>query len=134
MELKRILAKDIRRATEKAVALLKIRVGENSPVDLHAGMDMDEVLRLCQITGLAEAFSNQEFSKAWDVEGAVTESDFKELTDNVDELNSHINSMDSLDMTDMVFHIEEKFGIRFEDRFVFENFEKLCPRVTITSR
>ena len=52
-----------------------------------------------------------------------------EVTNNVDELNSHINSMDSLDMTDMVFHIEEKFGIRFEDRFVFENFEKLCDHL-----
>ncbi|RJQ29173.1 hypothetical protein C4571_01935 [Candidatus Parcubacteria bacterium] len=30
------------------------------------GMDPDEVLRLKQITGLAEMFSDQEFSEAWD--------------------------------------------------------------------
>ena len=30
------------------------------------GMDADEVLRLKQITGLAEAFSDMEFSKAWE--------------------------------------------------------------------
>lgn len=30
------------------------------------GMDADEVLRLKQITGLAEAFSDQEFSEAWE--------------------------------------------------------------------
>lgn len=29
------------------------------------GMDMDEVLRLKQISGLKEAFSNHEFSKSW---------------------------------------------------------------------
>jgi len=28
-------------------------------------MDADEVLRLKQITGLAEAFKNDEFSKSW---------------------------------------------------------------------
>jgi hypothetical protein len=28
-------------------------------------MDADEVLRLKQITGLAEAFADREFSKAW---------------------------------------------------------------------
>jgi hypothetical protein len=31
-------------------------------------MDADEVLRLKQITGLAEAFSDHEFSRSWEVE------------------------------------------------------------------
>lgn len=30
------------------------------------GMDADEILRLKQITGLAEAFSNEDFSEAWE--------------------------------------------------------------------
>lgn len=30
------------------------------------GMDLDEVIRLKQITGLKEAFSNHEFSKSWE--------------------------------------------------------------------
>jgi hypothetical protein len=29
-------------------------------------MDADEVLRLKQITGLAEAFKDEEFSKSWE--------------------------------------------------------------------
>ena len=33
----------------------------------HLGMDVDEVLRLKQITGLAELFRDNEFSRAWDV-------------------------------------------------------------------
>mgnify|MGYP001005612560 FL=1 len=32
----------------------------------HLGMDADEVLRLKQITGLAEAFKNNEFGKSWE--------------------------------------------------------------------
>jgi DNA-directed RNA polymerase specialized sigma subunit len=31
------------------------------------GMDADEVLRLKQITGLAELFADKEFSEAWEV-------------------------------------------------------------------
>ena len=29
-------------------------------------MDQDEILRLCQISGLAEAFENDDFSAAWE--------------------------------------------------------------------
>ena len=32
----------------------------------HLGMDLDEVIRLKQITGLKEAFGNHEFSKSWE--------------------------------------------------------------------
>ena len=32
----------------------------------HLGMDADEILRLKQITGLAELFANEEFSAAWE--------------------------------------------------------------------
>lgn len=31
-------------------------------------MDADEVLRLTQITGLAEMFKDKEFSQAWEVD------------------------------------------------------------------
>jgi len=39
--------------TEKAVALLKIRLGDNLPVELHPGMDMDEVPPLITVQGMA---------------------------------------------------------------------------------
>ena len=35
-------------------------------ISTKLGMEMDEVLRLKQITGLKEAFSNHEFSKSWE--------------------------------------------------------------------
>ena len=35
----------------------------------NLGMDEDEVLRLKQITGLADMFEDADFSKAWDIDG-----------------------------------------------------------------
>lgn len=37
----------------------------------NLGMDSDEVLRLKQITGLADMFSDADFSKAWDIDSEV---------------------------------------------------------------
>ncbi|WP_245256464.1 ParB/RepB/Spo0J family partition protein [Bartonella tamiae] len=34
-------------------------------IQRHIGMDMDELLRLKQISGLASLFENKEFSSAW---------------------------------------------------------------------
>ena len=45
---------------------LKRRNWTDDKIGRELGMDPDEVLRLTQITGLAEMFSNAEFSKAWD--------------------------------------------------------------------
>ena len=35
-------------------------------ISKHLGMDLDEILRLKQITGLAELFKKEEFSNAWE--------------------------------------------------------------------
>jgi len=47
----------------------------------HIGMSADELLRLKQITGLASLFQNKEFSKSWDVESELseTEEDFESI-------------------------------------------------------
>jgi ParB-like chromosome segregation protein Spo0J len=39
---------------------------DEEKISKHLGMDLDEVIRLKQITGLREAFSNHEFSKSWE--------------------------------------------------------------------
>ena len=39
---------------------------ENTQICEHLGMELEEVIRLKQITGLKEAFSNHEFSKSWE--------------------------------------------------------------------
>jgi ParB-like chromosome segregation protein Spo0J len=45
---------------------LKRRNWSNDKISKNLGMDADEVLRLCQITGLQEAFADQDFSQSWD--------------------------------------------------------------------
>lgn len=45
---------------------LKKRNWSDQKISKQLGMETDEVLRLAQITGLVEAFSNMEFSRAWE--------------------------------------------------------------------
>jgi ParB-like chromosome segregation protein Spo0J len=51
----------------KLVAFLKRNDWSNERIGEELGMEPDEVLRLKQITGLAEAFQDKEFSKSWEL-------------------------------------------------------------------
>lgn len=48
------------------VVELKRRRWSNEKIGKELGMESDEVLRLTQITGIAEMFADGEFSKAWE--------------------------------------------------------------------
>lgn len=89
------------------VVELKRRNWSNERIGRELGMEIDEILRLCQITGLAELFSDQEFSKSWDVEGEVTESDFKELTDDVSTYGEEADKFRTVNTSDenRIFHV-----------------------------
>lgn len=52
--------------TADMVILLKQSNWSNEKIGIELGMDKDEVLRMQQITGLAEIFRTQEFSKSWE--------------------------------------------------------------------
>ena len=54
-------------AMSDIVIELKRRNWSDAKIAKNLGMDADEVLRLCQITGLADAFKDQNFSTAWEV-------------------------------------------------------------------
>lgn len=60
-------------AMSDIVIELKKRNWSEARIGKELGMDEDEILRLCQISGLAEAFENDDFSKAW--ESAIHETD-----------------------------------------------------------
>lgn len=47
---------------------LKKRNWSEERISKELGMEPDEVLRLCQLSGLAELFSDQEFSQSWDID------------------------------------------------------------------
>jgi len=67
---------------------LKNRNWTNKRIAKELGMEQDEILRLCQITGLTELFSDQEFSKSWDIEGDIDEHDFDALSDDIETYDS----------------------------------------------
>lgn len=47
---------------------LKRRNWSDKKIGKHLGMEPDEVLRLSQITGLAEMFADRDFSEAWEAD------------------------------------------------------------------
>lgn len=61
-------------AMSQIVLDLKRRNWSDQKISRELGMDADEVLRLSQITGIAEMFADKEFSEAWEV-GVISESD-----------------------------------------------------------
>lgn len=50
------------------IMALKKKKWSDEKIGKHLGMDPDEVLRLAQITGLAEMFADKEFSQAWEAD------------------------------------------------------------------
>lgn len=56
-------------AMSDIVIELKRRNWSDEKIAKNLGMDADEVLRLCQITGLADTFKDVGFSEAWEVSG-----------------------------------------------------------------
>jgi ParB-like chromosome segregation protein Spo0J len=69
-------------AMSDIVIELKKRNWSDERVAKELGMDSDEVLRLCQISGLQDVFSDQQFSQAWD--SAIVEEDKFNLLDEFD--------------------------------------------------
>ena len=98
-------------AMSDIVVELKRRNWSDDRICRELGMEQDEVLRLCQITGLAELFSNQEFSKSWDVEGAITEVDFAELSDDVATYGPETTDFRTVNTSDAnrIFHTHDKW-------------------------
>jgi hypothetical protein len=71
-------------AMSDIVVDLKKRNWSDSRIAKELGMDQDEVLRLTQITGLAEAFKDREFSESWEHVGPIEEEPVVEDTGPVD--------------------------------------------------
>ena len=59
---------------------LKKRNWSDNRIGKELGMDPDEILRLCQISGLVEVFADHNFSEAWEAE-IFSEEDVEALSD-----------------------------------------------------
>lgn len=62
-------------AMSEIVVDLKRRRWSDEKIGKELGMDPDEVLRLTQVSGLAELFSDRDFSEAWEAERIEEELD-----------------------------------------------------------
>jgi ParB-like chromosome segregation protein Spo0J len=82
-------------AMSDIVIELKKRNWSDERIAKELGMDSDEVLRLCQISGLQDVFSDQQFSQAWDA-AIVDDEKFQSL----DELDIELEEIES----DRIFH------------------------------
>lgn len=94
-------------AMSEIVIELKNRNWTNKRIATQLGMDEEEVLRLCQISGLEHLFSDNDFSNAWESSDFVDE--FEPLTDDVsDELYQMYRIPNESDET-RIFHTYEKW-------------------------
>ena len=72
----------------------------------RSGMDEDEILRLCQITGLSGIFSDEDFSKAWEA------SDSEGISDDIisdDLITEDIIRTANVDDPERIFHTFDKW-------------------------
>lgn len=94
-------------AMSEIILELKSRNWKNSRIARELGMDEDEILRLCQITGLESLFSDKDFSNAWEAGDSV--DDYEPLTDSVDDdLIADTRTANTSD-PDRIFHTFDKW-------------------------
>lgn len=65
-------------AMSDIVIELKRRNWSDEKIAKNLGMEADEVLRLCQISGMSELFKDDDFSSSWDVDADVDFNDVEE--------------------------------------------------------
>lgn len=91
-------------AMSEIVLELKNRNWKNARIARELGMDEEEVLRLCQISGLEHLFSDNDFSKAWVSEDVA--GDWENLTDDTTGIDVRVANVSD---PQRIFHTHEKW-------------------------
>lgn len=88
---------------------LKNRNWTNSRISRELGMEEDEILRLCQITGLESLFKDEDFSKSWLIEDS--DEDNFNFTDEISEEERIKNGFRTVNTSDpdRIFHTFDKW-------------------------
>jgi hypothetical protein len=94
-------------AMSEIVIELKNRNWSNKRISSELGMDEDEILRLCQISGLEGMFQDKDFNKAWITEGAADEI-FEGIDDDVSDSMDLARIPNELDTT-RIYHTYDKW-------------------------
>ncbi len=94
-------------AMSEIILELKNRNWKNERIARELGMDEEEILRLCQITGLQDIFKDDDFSKSWEASDSIHA--YEILTDDLSEEEmEHCRTVNTSD-PDRIFHTFEKW-------------------------
>ena len=94
-------------AMSEIILELKNRNWKNERIARELGMDEEEILRLCQITGLQDIFKDDDFSKSWESSDSVI--NYEVLTDDISEEQAeHYRTTNTSD-PDRIFHTFDKW-------------------------
>ena len=94
-------------AMSEIVIELKNRNWSNQRISKQLGMDEEEVLRLCQVSGIENIFSDSDFSNAW--EASDSDSSFIPISDNVDNDTMDLYKIPNEKDDTRIFHTYEKW-------------------------
>jgi ParB-like chromosome segregation protein Spo0J len=94
-------------AMSEIVIELKNRNWTNKRIAKQLGMDEEEVLRLCQVSGLDHLFSDNDFSNAW--ESSDTVEEYEVLTDEATEDELSLYTIPNEKDDTRIFHTYDKW-------------------------
>lgn len=106
-------------AMSEIVLELKARNWKTSRICKELGMEEDEVLRLCQISGLTGLFNDAEFSLAWESDTASNDSeldfaaDYSAITQNTGDTSRIFHTFDKWEAVNAGFFAP---GLKNRDR------------------
>lgn len=89
---------------------LKNRNWTNARISKQLGLDEDEILRLCQITGLENLFKDSDFTQSWNVEDSAVD-DFTEFEEEISDEEKEENNFRTVNTNDpdRIFHTFDKW-------------------------
>jgi ParB-like chromosome segregation protein Spo0J len=94
-------------AMSEIVIELKNRNWKNERIARELGMDEEEILRLCQITGLQDIFKDDDFSKSWEASDSI--HNYEPLTDDLTEEETEYYRTVNTNDPDRIFHTFDKW-------------------------
>lgn len=94
-------------AMSEIVIELKNRNWRNARIAKELGMDEEEVLRLCQISGLEHLFSDNDFSKAWEADDS--DDAWEDITDAVSDEVLDQTRIPNEGKGDRIYHTYDKW-------------------------
>ena len=94
-------------AMSEIVIELKNRNWNNKRIARELGMDEEEVLRLCQISGIEHLFTDKDFSRAWESDDSTEE--WEDLTDEISTDDMGLVRIPHEGVDTRVFHTYDKW-------------------------